>query len=86
MTTKKKVPSYSAVVGRFIRLEREVQQMTLSTMAKKLGYSTSGWSRVETGNVSMTIVTLRRACLALGRTPSVILKEADDFFRRNYDA
>ena len=77
-------PTYAAVVGRFVRLERECQSIGLQAFAKKVHYSPSGWSRVETGDTPMSIEQLKRACDALGILPSKVLEEVDEFWRRNH--
>ena len=77
-------PAYATVVGRFVRLERECQSLDLKAFAKKVHYSASGWSRVETGATPMSLEHLKRAGDTLGVTPSAILAEADEFWRRNH--
>jgi transcriptional regulator with XRE-family HTH domain len=77
-------PTYSAVVGRFVRLERECKKVPLSTMARKLGCTVSGWSRVETGETTMNVNRLKEVCDALKVTPSALIAEVDAFWRRNY--
>jgi transcriptional regulator with XRE-family HTH domain len=81
---KQKPPPYSTVVGRFLRLERECKKTSLSEIAKALGYSTSGWSRVETGETPISVDQLKRACDVLKTTPHALIEEADTFWRRNY--
>jgi transcriptional regulator with XRE-family HTH domain len=81
--SKTKVPSYSTVVGRFVRLERECKKISLSAFASDLGYSSSGWSRVETGKTPMSVNQLRRACEILGTQPHKLLEEVDMFCKRN---
>lgn len=49
----------------------------LPTMAKEMGMSASGWSRVESGDTTMTVAKLRRAAKALRIEPWVLVQQAD---------
>jgi transcriptional regulator with XRE-family HTH domain len=72
------VTFYGQLVGQVIRGRREMQQLSLMTMAKSAALaSPSGWSRIETGDTSMTLVQLRKAAHTLGMEPSDILRQAD---------
>jgi transcriptional regulator with XRE-family HTH domain len=64
---------YSRIVGRVLRMQRELRGVSLTDMARQLGYrSPSGWSRLETGDVAITVDVLARAARILGTTPGVI--------------
>jgi transcriptional regulator with XRE-family HTH domain len=70
--------SYSAIVGRIIRLHRELLGISLDEMAKRVHLkSPSGWSRVETGDTPITIDRLYEAAKILKTTSTQLLKEAD---------
>lgn len=71
------VAHYTQLVGQVIRGRRELQQLSLSTMAEQAAASTSGWSRIETGETAMTLGQLRKAARSLHVEPSEILTQAD---------
>jgi transcriptional regulator with XRE-family HTH domain len=72
-------PTYATIVGRVIRLRRELRGIPLEAMALKLGYkSSSGWSRIETGDSAITMDRLREAAIVLNTTPGYIIQDADD--------
>lgn len=68
---------YSQVVGHVVRGHRELQGLSLAEMAESIGLSSSGWSRVETGHTTMTVVHLVRAARRLGMPPWEIVRQAD---------
>ena len=70
--------SYPQIVGQVVRGQRELQDIKLLAMAENAGMkSESGWSRVETGDTTMTVSQLRKAAVRLGKDPWQIIKEAD---------
>ena len=73
----KKSPLYAQVVGEQVRMWRRLKKITLTDMAKAAGLSQSGWSRVETGDTTMTVEQLRIACKMLGVAPWTLLRHAD---------
>ena len=74
-----KPTTYSEIVGRVIRMRRELAGISIAEMAAAAGFSSpSGWSRLETGDVPLTIGKLRLAARRLGLTPTTILEAADD--------
>ncbi len=70
--------SYSAIVGRVIRMRRELKGISLQAMASALGKSAAGWSRAETGVSEINIVSLRKAARVLGMNPFELLRAADE--------
>lgn len=71
--------SYSTIVGRVIRMRRELAGISLQKMSSELGFkSSSGWSRTETGDTELTVVTLRKAARVLGVSPASLLQAADE--------
>ena len=55
------VITYSAILGRVIRTQRELRKVDLSDMSKRLGFaSVSSYSRLETGDVPITVNASRR--------------------------
>jgi|SRR5271155_2627884 len=68
---------YSQVVGHVVRGHRELQGLSLAEMAESMELSASGWSRVETGHTTVTVVHLVRAARRLGVPPWEIVRQAD---------
>ncbi len=69
--------SYSAIVGQVLanlRQERDIKQGEMSA-AVNIGQST--WSRIEKGEVALSIDQLARAAHHLGCLPSDVLNWAD---------
>ena len=76
-TVQPEITTYSAIVGQVLanlRQERDVKQGELAA-AVNIGQST--WSRIEKGEVAISIDQLARAAAALGINPSDILLWAD---------
>lgn len=79
---KIKGPSYNSIIGRVIRMRRELAGISLSDMATKTGFtSTSGWSRIETGDSPLTIGKLRHTARVLGIKPWRLVHAVDDIAR-----
>lgn len=68
---------YAQVVGQVIRGARELQRVNLVTMATAAELSSSGWSRIETGDTTMTLAHLRKASRRLGVQPWTLIRQAD---------
>jgi transcriptional regulator with XRE-family HTH domain len=69
---------YGQIVGQVIRGRRELQGITLATMAAGLALaSPSGWSRVETGDTAITLAQLRKAAKTFGVEPWKMVRDAD---------
>ena len=69
--------SYSAIVGQVLfnlRQERDIKQGDMA-VAVNIGQST--WSRIEKGEVALSIDQLARAAARLGCLPSDVLRWAD---------
>lgn len=70
--------SYPQIVGQVIRGRREIQGLSLIIMAEAADLSSaSGWSRVETGDTTMTLAQLRKAAKKLNMHPWGIVQQAD---------
>lgn len=70
--------SYVQILGQVVRGRREMKAIPLLAMAEAADLaSVSGWSRVETGDTTMTLVQLRKAARTLGVEPWVLVKQAD---------
>lgn len=71
--------SYMQIVGQVVRGHRERRGIPLLTMAKAADLSTvSGWSRVETGDTTMTIAQIRKAARTLDMEPWTLVQQADN--------
>ena len=71
--------SYSAILGRVIRTQRELRKVDLSDMSKRLGFaSVSSYSRLETGEVPITVNALASIARALKVTPASLVTMADE--------
>lgn len=69
--------SYSAIVGQVLfnlRQERDIKQ---GDMASAVNIGQSTWSRIEKGEVALSIDQLARAADYLGCLPSDVLRWAD---------
>jgi transcriptional regulator with XRE-family HTH domain len=71
------VTSYAAVVGRVLDSLRTERDMKQGALAESVGVGQSTWSRIEKGEVAISIDQLARAAAALGINPSDILLWAD---------
>lgn len=69
--------SYPAIVGAAIRSRRARQDVSLEAMAKHVGMTRSGWSRVESGSTTITATHLRRVACRLGCEPGNLVQDAD---------
>ena len=77
---------YDQIVGQLIRGRRECSSLSLAEMADAAGFgSASGWSRVETGDTTMTMAHLRSAAIKLGVEPWVLVQQADSIASRLKD-
>lgn len=74
--------SYALVVGRAFRFMREARGVKLGVVAKAVRLTVSGWSRVETGDTTMTVLHLRAAADAIGATPAQVLDAAEQEWTR----
>jgi transcriptional regulator with XRE-family HTH domain len=71
--------AYSAILGRVIRTQRELRKVDLSDMSKRLGFaSVSSYSRLETGEVPITVNALASIARALKVTPASLVTMADE--------
>ena len=78
MNDKKAGASYTRVLGLTVRRHREIRGINLTTMAKRMEMSVSGWSRVETGATTMTVDQLCRAAKAIKLEAWLIVKQAEE--------
>ena len=75
--------SYSAILGRVIRTQRELRKVDPSDMSKRLGFaSVSSYSRLETGEVPITVNALASIARALGVTLASLVTMADELQKK----
>jgi len=73
------ITAYSAILGRVIRTQRELRKVDPSDMSKRLGFaSVSSYSRLETGEVPITVNALASIARALKVTPASLVTMADE--------
>lgn len=73
---------YAQIVGNVVRSQRTLRGISLSAMAEQIGFSASGWSRIETGDTTMTVAHLRSAAKMLNLEPSAVIQSADTLAAR----
>jgi transcriptional regulator with XRE-family HTH domain len=73
----KPVTTYPAIVGGVLTQMRNQTSLRQEDVAKAIGVTQTTWSRVETGQSSLTVEHLRMASYALGRTPDDVLNLAE---------
>ncbi len=76
-TQLKPVTTYPAIVGGVLTQIRNQAALRQEDVAKAVGVTQTTWSRVETGQSSLTVEHLRLASYALGRTPHDVLHLAE---------
>jgi transcriptional regulator with XRE-family HTH domain len=59
-------PPDSPELGSTVRAQRERRQMTIASLARKVGVSAAAISQIESGAVQPSVATLRRLAAALG--------------------
>ena len=69
--------TYNAVLGRLLVRYRNELNLDQKQMANILGMSQSGWSRIETGESSVTVTQLGLIAQLLKRPPQDILAEVE---------
>jgi transcriptional regulator with XRE-family HTH domain len=75
---------YGAGVGHKIRKVRELRSLTQEKMANELGMTTSGYSRIERGEVKLSIDRLERIAEVLGVQPIDLTNFDETIFFTNY--
>lgn len=69
--------TYPAIVGKVLTDLRSQQNVPQKDMANAVGITQATWSRIESGQTSVTLEHLRSAAQALNLSPSHILAIAD---------
>lgn len=70
---------YPVLVGQVIQAHRDQMGLHQSQIADAIGLSRSAYSRIESGDTSMTLSQLRPVARSLGLAPSQLLAEADNY-------
>lgn len=69
--------TYPSIVGKVLADARARHGMQQKDMASAVGITPATWSRIESGQTSVTLEHLRSAAQAVGMLPSQILAVAD---------
>jgi transcriptional regulator with XRE-family HTH domain len=69
---------FPEALGRTIRVHREIRRVSLNDMAEHQGLSTSGWSRVETGDTEIRASQLMKVATLFQIPVWQIVKDAED--------
>ena len=70
---------YPVLVGQVIQARRNQMGLHQSQVADAIGLSRSAYSRIESGDTSMTLSQLRPVARVFGLAPGQILAEADRY-------
>lgn len=73
------VVPYPVLVGQVIQAHRNQRGFHQNQVATAIGLSRSAYSRIESGDTSMTLSQLRPVARSLGLSPSQLLVEADNY-------
>ena len=77
--------SYNQVFGAVLRLRRKRLGLEQDQVARLVGLSQGGWSRVESGRNSLSPPQIARAARALGVTPGVLFASTERMRRKIED-
>ena len=75
---------YGAGVGHKIRKVRELRNLTQERVAEQLGMTTSGYSRIERGEVRISIERLEQVANVLGVQPLDLTQFDESVVLTNY--
>lgn len=64
---------YDTVVGQVLRQQRKRHEVPVEKLARAVGVHRTGWSRVETGGVEITLVRLRQVAPLFNLSPVGLL-------------
>lgn len=74
---EKPVVTYATLVGKVLQQFRKEKAIEQITVANDLGISQSAYSRLESGNSTLTVAQLRTAAASVGVQAHEILEQAD---------
>jgi transcriptional regulator with XRE-family HTH domain len=77
-------PLYGQPVGTKIKKVRELKNLTQEHVAEQVGMTTSGYSRIERGEVRVSIERLEQIARALGVQPNDLTNFDENVFFTNY--
>jgi transcriptional regulator with XRE-family HTH domain len=77
-------PLYGQPVGTKIKKVRELKNLTQEQVAEQIGMTTSGYSRIERGEVRVSIERLEQIARALGVQPNDLTNFDENVFFTNY--
>lgn len=70
--------SYPAIVGQVMANVRKERGLDQAACGEMIGLTQSGWSRIERGDVPVTVEQLAMVAHHLGKRPSELLGMADE--------
>ncbi len=77
-------PLYNQSLGHKIRKVRELKNMTQDHVAEEIGMTSSGYSRIERGEVRVSIERLEQIARALEVSPTELTNFDENVFFTNY--
>ncbi len=77
-------PLYNQSLGHKIRKVRELKNMTQDHVAEEIGMTSSGYSRIERGEVRVSIERLEQIARALEVSPTELTNFDENMFFTNY--
>ncbi len=77
-------PIYNQSLGHKIRKVRELKNLTQDRVAEEIGMTSSGYSRIERGEVRVSIERLEQIARALGVQPNDLTNFDENVFFTNY--
>jgi transcriptional regulator with XRE-family HTH domain len=73
--------TYAAIVGRIVLHRRKGLGLNQVDVANALGVSQGSYSKMETGEIPITLEVLQRISAHFGCTPTAVLQEADGYLK-----
>lgn len=79
-------PIYNQSLGHKIRKVRELKNKTQDHVAEEIGMTSSGYSRIERGEVRVSLERLEQIARALEVSPLELTRFDESVFFTNYDS
>jgi transcriptional regulator with XRE-family HTH domain len=76
--------SYDKPLGVKIKKVRELKNLTQEYVAEQVGMTTSGYSRIERGEVKISLDRLQQVAMVLGVQPNDLTNFDENVFFTNY--
>ena len=68
-------PRFLSQIGKRIRELRLKRKLTQQALATRCSFQKASLSRIEAGKTNMTLLTMRKICLALKSEPAELLRD-----------